>query len=202
MRTGPSDTIGDDRASRRRTTGMLAVATLFALVCAAGIILLQRSNAPTTSSGESAEPQRSYNVLFIVVDSLRQDHVGAYGYDQDTTPEIDRLAREGVVFEDLIVQCSWTLPSHATMFTGLNAGAHGVDHNFERVDEEATTLPLILQQHGYRTVGIAAAPLLEEPYGFQRGFDVYDDTLSTNRGRRTPSWRTITSKKAVDMAHP
>lgn len=138
------------------------------------------------------------NFIFIAVDSLRYDHLGCYGYPQNTSPNIDRFAKDATLFEDFISQSPWTLPSHATMFFGLNSGAHGVDHNFERIAPDAVTLPLILQQNGYETIGLACAPLLETPYGFQRGFDLYDDLISSKT--KNKSWRNVTSKKVVQKA--
>jgi len=187
---------------------MQAMGMLFAVVCAAAALALSRLNrdepAPipldveVTESAAVEVPPGGYNVILVVVDSLRHDHLGTYGYHRDTTPHIDRFASQAVVFEDFISQCSWTLPSHATMFTGLYPSAHGVDHNFERIAENATTLAWVLQQAGYRTYGYSCAPLLETPYGIQRGFDVYDDTLSSRAKKR--SWMTVTSETMVDKA--
>jgi arylsulfatase A-like enzyme len=190
---------------------MQAMGMVFAVVCAAAAMALSRLNrgeeeeeAPPPPEVELTEtaaidvPSDGYNVILIVVDSLRYDHLGTYGYRRDTTPNIDRFAAGAVVFEDFISQCSWTLPSHATMFTGLYPSAHGVDHNFERIAEDATTLAWVLQQAGYRTLGYSCAPLLELPYGIQRGFDEYDDTLSRKAKKKT--WMTVTSEKMVDRA--
>ncbi len=140
-------------------------------------------------------PEGGFNILLISIDSLRHDHLGTYGYPRDTSPALDAFAGEGIVFEDHIAQASWTLPSHASMMLGQYPSAHGVDHNYERIAPEATTLALLLQRRGYRTHGIVSAPLLERPYGFDRGFDVYDDSLSS--GARTKSWRTVTTGKAL-----
>ena len=182
----------------RRPNAMMAVTLLFAIACTAGVWLLVRNSgkpsAPSTT--ELEVPEQGYNVIHIVVDSLRYDHLGVYGYERDASPNIDAFADNAVVFDDHISQCSWTLPSHATMFSGLYPSAHGVDHNFERIRDDATTLALVLQQAGYQTAGFSCAPLLEKRYGIQRGFDTYDDTLSSDTKKK--SWRTITSRKMVN----
>ncbi|MGY8804601.1 MAG: sulfatase-like hydrolase/transferase, partial [bacterium] len=65
------------------------------------------------------------NVLLISIDTLRPDHLGAYGYERATSPRIDRLAAEGALFETAISSSSWTLPAHAALFTGLSDSVHG-----------------------------------------------------------------------------
>ncbi len=154
------------------------------------------SGAPMTAQVDI--PDGGYNVILIVVDSLRADHLNTYGYVPETSPNIDKFAQNAIVFENHISQCSWTLPSHATMFLGQNPSAHGVDHNFERIREDATTFPYVLQQAGFKTRGMSHAPLLEKSYGLQRGFDVYDDSLSTER--KWKSWRVVTNNGMLKRA--
>ena len=72
--------------------------------------------------GKEASPP---NVLLIGVDTLRPDHLGCYGYERRTSPNIDRLAAEGAVFENTVSQCPWTLPSFSTVFTSLYPTQHG-----------------------------------------------------------------------------
>ena len=183
-----------------RVAAAAAAITLVALCVAAAYLLtaveesvppprLGPSGAPMTA--QVKVPEGGYNVILIVVDSLRYDHLNTYGYQPATSPNIDKFAQNAIVFEELISQCSWTLPSHATMLLGQNPSAHGVDHNFERIREDAITLPHVLQQAGFKTRGMSHAPLLEKSYGIDRGFDVYDDTLSTQR--KWKSWRVITN---------
>ena len=79
----------------------------------------------TACAGGEAEPARP-NVLLISIDTLRADHLSCYGYAQATSPHLDRLASEGVLFEDATSTTSWTLPAHISMLTGLPISAHGV----------------------------------------------------------------------------
>jgi arylsulfatase A-like enzyme len=95
------------------------------------------------------------NVLIVVVDTLRADHLPLYGYNRSTTPHLDAMAKRGVVFDNDIATSSWTLPSHASMLTGRYPHEHGVDHEVA-LDTRYPTLPEIFQQHGYRTGAFSA----------------------------------------------
>ena len=74
------------------------------------------------------------NIVLISVDTLRPDHLGAYGYARNTSPRIDRLASGGAVFENAVSSSSWTLPAHAALFTGLSDSVHGCDDSDRRLD--------------------------------------------------------------------
>ena len=95
------------------------------------------------------------NILVVVVDTLRADHLPLYGYSRSTTPHLDAMAKGGVVFDNDVATSSWTLPSHASMLTGRYPHDHGVDREVA-LDRRYPTLPEILQQHGYRTGGFSA----------------------------------------------
>ena len=110
----------------------------------------------------------------ISIDSLRSDHLGAYGYGRDTSPHLDRLAREGVLFERMIADSSWTLPTHLTMLTGLSSWAHGAMFDTRRLDPEVDTLAEILGARGYRSEGFVSGPYLHPIFGFADGFDSYE----------------------------
>lgn len=115
------------------------------------------------------------NILLVSIDSLRADHVGAYGYPRPTTPTLDRLAREGVRFETAVAPTSWTLPSHITLLTALDPLSHGVRNVSDRLDRSFTTLPEVLKKVGYATAGFVSGPFLDASHGFLQGFDHYDD---------------------------
>jgi len=123
------------------------------------------------SEGESAPP---VNLLMISIDSLRADHLASYGYHRETAPNLARLAREGVVFERMVADSSWTLPSHLTMFTGLSSWVHGAMVDSRRLDERVETLAEILDARGYHTEGFASGPYLHPIFGFADGFDAYE----------------------------
>jgi len=124
-------------------------------------------------------------VLLISIDTLRADHLSCYGYDRETTPRIDAIAREGVLFERTFATTSWTLPSHLSLLTGLTISAHGVcdDRLWARTDEEGEAVPVImagtflperLAEAGFRTGGFYTWKFLEPRFGFGPGFEVYE----------------------------
>lgn len=98
------------------------------------------------------------NVVLISIDSLRADHVRAYGYSRETSPNLDRLARQGALFETVIAESSWTLPTHISMLTGLTILVHGVEEDTERLNPGRPTLASLLREQGYRTGGIFSTP--------------------------------------------
>jgi arylsulfatase A-like enzyme len=114
---------------------------------------------------------RRPNVLLISVDTLRADHVSCYGYGRETTPRIDRLAREGTRFETVVSSTSWTLGAHGAIFTALPDSVHGAFTPEDRLPEERETLAERLQAAGYRTAGFYSGPFLHPAFGLEQGFD-------------------------------
>lgn len=115
------------------------------------------------------------NVILISIDSLRSDRLGCYGNQRNTSPTLDRLAREGVRFETVTSTTSWTTPSHMSMLTGRDVLAHGVITDSDELPAGVPTLAGTLQAAGFATKGIVSAPFVGSRYGFSRGFDDYDD---------------------------
>jgi arylsulfatase A-like enzyme len=115
------------------------------------------------------------NIILISIDSLRADHLHAYGYRRETSPNLDRLAAQGALFETVMSPTSWTLPSHMTLLTSLPPERHGVTTNRKRLGRDIPTLPMRLQHAGYYTAGVVSATYLDGLFGFSRGFDEYDD---------------------------
>lgn len=119
------------------------------------------------------------NVLLISVDTLRQDHLGCYGYRIVRTPNIDRLSEEGFTFDDASASVPLTLPSHTSALTGLYPISHGVRDNSKfRLALEFETLAEILRQNGYHTGGFVGSFVLDSRYGMDQGFDFYDDDMT------------------------
>jgi arylsulfatase A-like enzyme len=113
------------------------------------------------------------NVVLISIDSLRADHLGSYGYERETSPHIDRLASQGIVFENAIADSPWTLPTHASLFTGLTSRVHRVTFDGRRLDPLRTTLAEVLSAAGYQTRGLWSGPYLHPIFGFDQGFAAY-----------------------------
>lgn len=118
------------------------------------------------------------NVLLVSIDSLRADHLSCYGYPRATTPAIDRLAAEGMLFEEHISSSSWTLPGHASLFTSLPDSIHGAFETNRRIPEALHTLTERFHDAGYHTQGFFAGPYLHPAFGFGKGFDSYVDCAS------------------------
>ncbi len=116
------------------------------------------------------------NIVLIIIDTLRADHLGCYGYDRETSPVLDSLAEEGVLFSRCQAQAPWTLPAHATIWTGLTVVSHqarrsGTDTH--GVDISLPSIATILKGEGYVTLGFVNIFLLNGDFGFDNGFDHY-----------------------------
>jgi len=115
------------------------------------------------------------NVLLIVVDAMRADHLSCYGYERSTSPNFDQLAARGVLFENAIAASSWTLPSHASMFTGLYPKQH-LAQRFQ--DSLGATVPILakeLERLGYRTGAFSGSPFFTPRQGLGQGFMEFGD---------------------------
>jgi len=119
------------------------------------------------------------NIIFVSIDSLRADHLGCYGYSRPTSPFLDKLARKGLRFENALSTTSWTLPSHAAMFTGLLGPTHGLVDNGMSLSEDHVTMAELLGENGYDTAGFFGGPYLHPTFGMAQGFDVYESCMTT-----------------------
>ncbi|HSM12777.1 MAG TPA: sulfatase [Thermoanaerobaculia bacterium] len=118
------------------------------------------------------------NIVLISIDSLRPDHLGLYGYQRPTSPELDRIAADAVVFERAWSTTTWTLPSHLSMLTGLVPSAHGVRGHGHRLPESAQLLPELLAPAGYRSAAVVSGPFLSARFGYDQGWESYDESLA------------------------
>ncbi len=120
------------------------------------------------------------NILLIVMDTARAQQFSCYGYEHETTPTVDRLAGEGTVFGNAIATSPWTLPSHASIFTGTYPSRHGAHASHMYLDPEYRTLAEVLSRAGYQTLGLSNNFWLSETFGMHRGF-----------GRFLKTWQVI-----------
>ncbi|GJM22589.1 MAG: hypothetical protein DHS20C15_25040 [Planctomycetota bacterium] len=124
--------------------------------------------------GVQAAPARPH-VIFIDADTLRADRLGLYGAEHDTSPQLDAwAAREAIVFEHARSAADWTLPSTASMLTGLDVGQHGVITHEDRLQAEHLTLAERFADAGYETWGRTDSGFVTPTYGFDKGFEVFD----------------------------
>ena len=135
--------------------------------------------AESSHEGVAAVPQPDGpNVVLISIDTLRPDHLGCYGYARETSPRIDGMAAEGVVFENHISSTSWTLPAHAALFTSLADSVHGCTDTDKRLDEAAVTLAERFAAAGYATAGFFSGAYLHPAFGLGQGFEHYENCTS------------------------
>lgn len=113
-------------------------------------------------------------VILISIDTLRADHLGAYGYRKIQTPNIDAFARRGTVFEAIDSQVPLTLPSHTALFTSIYPFQDRIEENDQHVLAGAVTLGSVLRSNGYRTAAFVGSVLMDRRQGLDQGFDFYD----------------------------
>ncbi len=136
------------------------------------------------------------HLVLVTLDTTRRDRLGCYGYSRKTSPHLDRLAARSVVFDRAVAASSWTLPSHASIFTGKFPSSHGADYDPEGplrltqaiegpeewaeyrasgLSPEETTLASRLREQGYQTAAVVGGPWMKRIFGLDRGFEIYDD---------------------------
>ena len=121
--------------------------------------------------GDSQKP----DVILVSIDTLRADHLSCYGYERETSPFLDRLAKSGTQFLDARSPSPWTLPTHTTMMTGLHPHRHGVvDDSVER-DPNTIMLAQVMKESGYETAGFVSSLYVSSIFGFEKGFDFFED---------------------------
>ena len=143
------------------------------------------------------------NLLVVTLDTTRADRMGAYASGQARTPVFDRLAREGVLFEQAETVAPLTLPAHASIFTGRFPPEHGVrDNGGFFVSPKETTLATVLQGAGFHTGAVVSAFVLDGKWGLNRGFDTYIDDFDSTKARGLGGAVQRPANEVVDRALP
>ncbi len=179
-----------DRSGRRRARHSIASVPLWAAGLCCGLLVAGTAPLPTAQvesasaldEGTAASsipplldaPCDRCNVVVVLIDTLRADHLGAYGYHRETSPHIDALARESLVFRNAIAQSTWTKPATASLLTGLYPKNHGANTLRQRLADDRVLLSEYLQRAGYRTYGIVANGNAGPLFNFDRGYDRYE----------------------------
>ncbi len=134
-----------------------------AFACAAA----QSSGPPTILA--AADRSVAPNLILVVIDTLRRDHLGCYGYSRPTSPKLDAFAHDAALFDHCLAPSSWTEPSTASLLSGLYPPRHGC-HEYAKLPDEVELLSEILTAHGYRTGGVSGNPNASPRFGFDQGF--------------------------------
>ncbi len=165
-----------DRPVIRRMSGAAGMLILLVILLATGGLIAAGAGGERSSDvGEASQVVGvgGPNIILIAVDTLRADRVGCYNGKVSWTPNMDRLAGEGVRFEDAIAQASWTKPSFATVFTSLYPSSHQAIRKPDMLPDEVVTLAEVLDEAGYRTAGFANNVNITSLFNFDQGFDTY-----------------------------
>jgi len=161
----------------KRWPWLVAAAAIVVAYLAANyeIRIGSRDGRPLGSADDIARlrERTDVNVLFILIDTLRADRLGSYGYTRDTSPEIDRIAAEGARFARHLAQSSWTKASMASLWTGMYPARTGVTRFDDMVPDAARMPAEILREAGFRTAALYRNGWVAPTFGFDQGFEVY-----------------------------
>jgi len=148
------------------------------IIAATGCLVGLASLNSACSRSRPTVSARGFNLLLVTIDTVRADHIGVWGYRNTETPNIDKLAKEGVRLADVSSPVPLTAPSHASILTGLLPPRHGLRNNGEeKLADTTPTLATRLSDAGYRTGAFVGAFVLDHRFGFSHGFDTYDDEI-------------------------
>ena len=132
----------------------------------------------------SAPATQPFPVILISIDTLRADHLSAYGYTKIHTPRIDSFAHGGTLFTRVETQVPLTLPSHTSLFTSTYPFQNRIEENGERVPAGVVTLASVLRGRGYKTAAFVGSDFLDRRFGLDQGFDVYDSPFDLQAAER------------------
>jgi arylsulfatase A-like enzyme/Flp pilus assembly protein TadD len=165
------------RISRSRIAGAAIILAALALAVAAVLWTRRDTRLQAPAPLSVPVPSSLRTVVIITVDTLRADRVGAYGWAAARTPAMDALAARGARFTHAFAAAPITLPSHASLMTGLYPPGHGSRHNGMRISETPATLAAVLRDQGWATGAFVGAFPLDRRFGLDRGFDHYGDRM-------------------------
>ncbi|MEW5948588.1 MAG: sulfatase [Thermodesulfobacteriota bacterium] len=123
------------------------------------------------------------NIIVLILDALRADHVSCYGYHRNTTPNIDRISAQGTIFLETIATAPWTVPSVASIFTGCYPSEHGATQENPHLDDLVPTLAQILSENGYETIGFSTNPWFNPGTNLRKGFNEFN-LFSNEKSRK------------------
>jgi arylsulfatase A-like enzyme/uncharacterized membrane protein YbhN (UPF0104 family) len=156
-----------------RAWGTPAFVALFTLLAFGGALAAHHASAGGDTATRAKAPAEAGNILFIVVDTLRADHLPNYGYASGITPNLELFSKDAVRFEHAFANASWTRPSFASILTGRYPASHRTMTKSDALPGEVVTVPEALRDAGYHTGGIVTNFNVAPFFNFQQGFDEY-----------------------------
>lgn len=184
-------------AFQRRSLAPLLIAVLLAFI---GIQVYSDLNEARLHQNLPVKASQAPNVLLIVLDTLRADHLSAYGYPRLTTPRIDQFAQEGILFEKAYSTSSWTVPGHASLLTGRFVYEHSADSQHPFLDNRYPTIAQVLASKGYLTAAFSANTFwITRNSGFDRGFIHFEDYFGSLADMMA---RTFYGKRSTELFLP
>jgi choline-sulfatase len=176
---------------RRAKSWLPGAVVMLAIVCGVGGYVAWTRYMPRAITSVNGEPlghlpagvsPANLNLLLVTLDTTRADRIHAYGFAAIETPNLDRLAREGVLFEEAVAPAPLTLPAHSSIFTGQFPPGHGVrDNGGFFLDDSETTMAERLQARGFATGGFVGAYVLDHKWGIAQGFQTYFDDFDLTK---------------------
>jgi len=163
---------------RMRSPGRALMAGLILAAAIGNAAALPASGAKQAANAAPTYP----NIVLIVIDTVRADHVGCYGYERNTTSNIDALANHALLFRNATSAASWTTPSVAALLSSQYPSTMGIYEKPAKLNTEYPLLAEVLKKQGYRTHGIVSFSYLSNRLGFGRGFDQYDERSHRGHG--------------------
>ncbi len=162
------------RKPLKRIFPLIFIVPVFIAICI--YLIVGRGGQETGTQGENLIFKGKPDIIFVLIDTLRADHLSCYNYTKETSPFIDKMAKEGVLFENNFTQACWTKPSTASIFTSLYPSQHNALVLNDRVPERALTLPEYLKKTGYHTALFSANANVSPEMGFGQGVDYFFNT--------------------------
>jgi arylsulfatase A-like enzyme len=135
--------------------------------------LISYSIAPNLDLSPNTAVDKPENIILIDIDTLRADHLGAYGYSKDTSPNLDKFAQENIKFENTVTPAAWTTPAAVSVFTGSYPKTHRVIRQRQQIPENYHMMAEIFRKNGYRTAAFTGDRSMARNLGFDQGFDTY-----------------------------
>jgi arylsulfatase A-like enzyme len=157
---------------------LFAMVALFTLVGSAALRAMEAERLPVRTPASAVSP----NVILIVADAVRPDHLSAYGYSRETSPNLERFADNATLFRNAYSHGTRTIPAMASLFTSLYPAFHQADIKGTRVAALPRSIPTVAEicrDAGYTTVGLMSNPFLRSPFGLERGFDRVETYVSS-----------------------